>query len=100
MPASRQVRSPRWANSRTMPKEVYADEIERFLAAVEGVASARVFATPAGDIDRIYVTAENAADTREVRRAVAALVSTYGVPVDPSRIRVALFREGLRPTEI
>ncbi len=84
-----------------MPKEVYADEIERFLAAVEGVASARVFATPAGDIDRIYVTAENAADTREVRRAVAAaLVSTYGVPVDPSRIRVALFREGLRPTEI
>jgi sRNA-binding regulator protein Hfq len=84
-----------------MPREVYAEELEQLLRTLEGVASARVLATQAGEIDRIYVTVERAADPRAVRAAVAAaLVSAYGVPVEPSRIRVTLFREGLRPAEI
>lgn len=84
-----------------MPKEVYAEELEQLLRTLEGVASARVFATQAGEIDRIYVTVDRAADPRAVRAAVAAaLVSAYGVPVEPSRVRVTLFREGLRPAEI
>ena len=30
-------------NSATMPKEVFAEEIERFLGTLDGVAAARVF---------------------------------------------------------
>jgi sRNA-binding regulator protein Hfq len=84
-----------------MPREVFAEDIERFLGTLSGVASARVFAAPAGEIENIYVTAESGADTHAVRRGVAAaLVSTYSVPIDLSRIHVTLFRDGLRPTEI
>lgn len=84
-----------------MPREVFAEEIERFLATLDGVVSARVFTTPAGDIAQVYVTAENAADPRVVRRGVAtALVSTYGLPVEPWRILVTQFRSGLQPSEI
>jgi sRNA-binding regulator protein Hfq len=84
-----------------MRKEVYAEDIERFLATLEGIASVRVSTTQTGEIDRVYVTAERAADARAVRGAVAAaLVSTYALPVEPSRIQVTLFREGLRSTEI
>jgi len=84
-----------------MPREVFAEEIERFLGTLAGVASARVFTTPAGGVAQVYVTAENTADTRVVRRGVAtALVSTYGLPVEPWQIQVTQFRGGLRPSEI
>ncbi len=84
-----------------MPREVFAEEIEQFLGTLDGVASARVFTTPAGEIAQVYVTAESTADTRMVRRSVVtALVSSYGLPVEPWRIQVTQFREGLRPSEI
>ncbi len=84
-----------------MPREVFAEEIERFLGTLDGVASARVFTSPAGDIAQVYVTAETTADPRAVRGGVAtALVSTYGLPVEPWRIQVTRFRGGLRPSEI
>jgi sRNA-binding regulator protein Hfq len=84
-----------------MPREVFAEEIEQFLGTLDGVASARVFTTHAGEISQVYVTAENSADSRAIRRGVgAALVSAYGLPVEPWRIQVTQLRDGLRPTEI
>lgn len=84
-----------------MPREVFAEEIERFLGTLDGVASARVFTTHAGDVSQVYVTAENSADSRAIRRGVgAALISAYGLPVEPWRIQVTQLRDGLRPSEI
>jgi sRNA-binding regulator protein Hfq len=84
-----------------MPREVFAEEIERFLGTLDGVASARVFTNPAGEISQVYVTAENSADSRAIRRGVgAALISAYGLPVEPWRIQVTQLRDGLRPAEI
>lgn len=84
-----------------MPREVFAEEIERFLGTLDGVASARVFTTRAGEVSQVYVTAENAADSRAIRRGVgAALISAYGLPVEPWRIQVTQLRDGLRPAEI
>ncbi len=83
-----------------MPKEVFAEEIERLLAALDGVASARVVTTPAGTIDHVYVTASHS-DSHAIRRGVvAALVSAFGVPVDPWRVQVTQLRSGVRPDEI
>ncbi len=84
-----------------MPREVFAEEIERFLGTLEGVASARVSTTPAGEIAQVYVTAERTADPRALRRRVStALLSTYSLPVDPWRVLVTQFRGGIRPAEI
>ncbi len=84
-----------------MPREVFAEEIERFLGTLDGVASARVFTTPAGEIAQVYVTAERTADPRAVRRGIStALLSTYGLPVEPWRVQVTQFRGGIRPAEI
>ena len=84
-----------------MPREVFAEEIERFLGTLDGIASARVFTTPGGEISQVYVTAENSADSRAIRRGVgAALISAYGLPVEPWRIQVTQLRGGLRPAEI
>jgi sRNA-binding regulator protein Hfq len=84
-----------------MPREVFAEEIERFLGTLDGVASARVFTTPAGEIAQVYVTAERMADPRGVRRSITtALLSTYGLSVDPWRVQVTQFRGGIRPSEI
>ncbi len=84
-----------------MPREVFAEEIEQFLGTLDGVASARVFTTPAGEIAQVYVTAEHTADPRSLRRRVStALLSTYSLPVDPWRVLVTQFRGGIRPAEI
>ncbi len=84
-----------------MPREVFAEEIERFLGTLDGIASARVFTSPVGEISQVYVTAENSADSRAIRRGVgAALISAYGLPVEPWRIQVTQLRGGLRPAEI
>lgn len=84
-----------------MPRHVLAEEIEQFLGTVDGVRSARILTTPAGEISQIYVTAENLFDGRAVRRAVEAVLSTtYGLPVEPWRIQVTQFRAGLGPAEI
>jgi len=84
-----------------MPKEVFAEEIERFLGTLDGVAAARVISTPAGEVAQVYVTAEHAADVRAVRRGVAAaLVSTYGIPIEPWRIQVTQPRAGVGPAEL
>ena len=84
-----------------MPRAVFAEEIERFLGTLDGVASARVFTTRAGEVSQVYVTAENSADSRAIRRGVgAALISAYGLPVEPWRIQVTQLRDGLRPAEI
>jgi len=84
-----------------MPKEVFAEEIERFLGTIDGVAAVRVFPTPGGEIARVYVTAEPTADARAVRRGVAAaLVSTYGIPIELWRIQVTQPRSGLRLGEL
>ena len=84
-----------------MPKEVFAEEIEHFLGTLDGVAAVRVFSTPAGDVAQVYVTAEHAADVRVVRRGIAAaLVSTYGIPIEPWRIQVTQPRAGMGPGEL
>jgi sRNA-binding regulator protein Hfq len=73
-----------------MPKEILAEEIERFLGTVEGVASARLLTSPSGEIDQIYITADDHTEGRTVRRAVVAVLMTqYGIPVEPWRIQVA-----------
>lgn len=83
-----------------MPREVFAEEIERLLAALDGVASARVVTTPAGAIDRVYVTSAGG-DSQAIRRGVvAAVVSAFGVPVEPWRVQVTQLRSGVRPQEI
>ena len=84
-----------------MPREIFADEIERFLEALDGVSSARVLTGPGGDISYVYVTTESASDTRGLRHGVlAALQSRFGIPIDDWRVRVTQLRAGVQPTEI
>ena len=76
-----------------MPREILADDIERFLTTVDGVVSARLLTSPAGEVDQIYITAEDATDGRTARRSVvAALMTAYGIPVEPGRIQVTHLR--------
>lgn len=76
-----------------MPSEVFAEDIEALLERLDGVTAARVVATNAGEIDRIYVTASAEKDESKVRYSVAAaLMSRYSLAVDNWRIRVARLR--------
>lgn len=76
-----------------MRKQVSAEEIERFLGTVDGVASARLLTSASGGIDQIYVTASELTERRAARRAiVAALMTTYGIPIEPWRVQVAHLR--------
>ncbi|HTD48096.1 MAG TPA: hypothetical protein VK881_12595 [bacterium] len=76
-----------------MPREVLADDIERFLTTVDGVVSARLLTSPSGEVDQIYITAEDATDGRAARRSVvAALMTAYGIPIEPGRIQVTHLR--------
>ncbi len=76
-----------------MPKQILAEEIERFLGTVDGVTSARLLTSPSGAIDQIYVTASEVTERRAARRAiVAALMTAYGIPVEPWRVQVAHLR--------
>lgn len=73
-----------------MANEVFAEDIEALLGRLEGVTAARVVATDAGEIDRIYLTASSSHDPPTVRRMVAtALMSKYSLALDGWRIRVA-----------
>lgn len=82
-----------------MPNEVFAEDIEALLERLEGISAARVVATDAGDIDRIYLTASPRYDPTAVRRTVAtALMSSYSLLLDGWRIRVArLEADGVNP---
>jgi sRNA-binding regulator protein Hfq len=83
-----------------MAKQVHAEEIERFLGTVDGVASARLLTSPSGEIDQIYVTADDRTEARAARRAViAALMTHYGIPIDPWRIQVTQLKR-FSPSEI
>src|SRR5256886_17320465 len=76
-----------------MPREILADDIERFLTTVDGVVSARLLTSPSGDVDQIYITADDATEGRAARRSVvAALMTAYGIPVEPWRIQVTPLR--------
>ncbi|MGH2398658.1 MAG: hypothetical protein ACRDF6_02345, partial [bacterium] len=76
-----------------MPSEVFAEDIEALLERLDGVTAARVVATDAGEIDRIYVTASAEKDESKIRHSVAAaLMSRYSLAVDNWRIRVARLR--------
>lgn len=76
-----------------MPKQILAEEIERFLGTVEGVASARLLTVPSGEIDQVYVTADEGTESRSARRAVvAALITEYGIPVEPWRVQVTTLK--------
>lgn len=76
-----------------MPSEVFAEDIEALLERLDVVTAARVVATGAGEIDRIYVTASAEKDESKVRQSVAsALMSRYSLAVDNWRIRVARLR--------
>ena len=84
-----------------MPREIFADEIERFLEALDGVSSARVLTESGGDISYVYVTTESALDSRGLRHGVvAALQSRFGIPIDEWRVRVTQLRAGVHPGEI
>jgi len=84
-----------------MPKKIFAEEIERFLGTVTGVASVRLLTSPSGEVDQIYVTAGDALEGRAIRRSiVAALMTEYGLPVEPWRIQVTRLREGPRVDEL
>ncbi len=83
-----------------MPSEVFAEDIEALLERLEGVDAARVVATDAGEIDRIYITASSDRDESRIRQTVtSALMSRYSLAIDGWRIRVARLRpdEGPRP---
>ena len=83
-----------------MPKQVLAEDIERFLATVDGVASARLLTSPSGEIDQVYVTADDSTESRVARRVVvAALATQYGIPLEPWRIQVAHLKR-FSPTEL
>src|SRR5256886_9146928 len=83
-----------------MPREILADDIERFLTTVDGVVSARLLTSPSGDVDQIYITADDATEGRAARRSVvAALMTAYGIPVEPGRIQVTHLR-GSRTAEL
>lgn len=76
-----------------MRSEVYAEDIEALLERLDGVAAARVVATDAGDVDRIYVTATGVRDESRLRQEIsAALMSQYSLTVDGSRVHVARLR--------
>jgi len=80
-----------------VPSEVFAEDLEALLEGLEGVAAARVVATDAGEIDRIYVTASAEGDEGKIRQVVAAaLMSQYSLAVDGWRIRVARMRQERR----
>jgi len=81
--------------------EVFAEDIEALLERLEGVTAARVVATDAGEIDRIYLTAASDHDPPAVRRMVTtALMSSYSLALDGWRIRVArLEANGPDPTQ-
>jgi sRNA-binding regulator protein Hfq len=73
--------------------EIFAEDIEALLERLEGVASARVVANDAGQIERIYVTAAADRDETALRRVVgAALMSQYSLAIDGWRIRIARLR--------
>jgi sRNA-binding regulator protein Hfq len=83
-----------------MPKQVHAEEIERFLGTVNGVASARLLTSPSGEIDQVYVTADDRTESRAARRAiVAALITQYGIPIEPWRIQVTQLKR-FSPAEL
>jgi host factor-I protein len=83
-----------------MVKEVLAEEIERFLGTVDGVASARLLTSPSGEIDQIYVTADDRTEGRIARRAVvAALMTQYGIPLESWRVQVAQLKR-FTPAEL
>jgi sRNA-binding regulator protein Hfq len=84
-----------------MPRQIFADEIERFLETLDGVSSARVLTGPGGDISYVYVTTESASDNRGLRHGVlAALQSRFGIPIDDWRVRVTQLRAGVQASEI
>ena len=83
-----------------MPKQVRAEEIERFLGTVDGVASARLLTSATGEIDQIFVTADGGTEARAARRAVvAALVTRFEIPVEPWRVQVAALKQ-FAPAEL
>lgn len=83
-----------------MVKEVLAEEIERFLGTVDGVAAARLLTSPSGEIDQIYVTADDRTEGRIARRAVvAALMTQYGIPLESWRVQVAQLKR-FTPAEL
>jgi sRNA-binding regulator protein Hfq len=80
-----------------MKSEVFAEDIEALLGRLAGVAGARVVATEAGEIDRIFVTVSAPHDPPAIRRAItAALMSEYALPVAGWRIHVARLRAAER----
>ena len=84
-----------------MPREVFADEIERFLSTLDGVSSARVLTGSDGDISFVYVTTDGATDSRSLRGGVAAaLQAHFGIPIDEWRVRVTQLRTGAQRGEI
>jgi sRNA-binding regulator protein Hfq len=84
-----------------MPREIFADEIERFLESLDGVSSARVLTGTNGDVSYVYVTTEAARDSRGLRSGViAALQSRFGLPVDDWRVRVTQLRAGAHSAQI
>ena len=87
-------------NTPAMPREILAEDIERFLTTVDGVVSARLLTSPSGEVDQIYITAEDATEGRAARRSVvAALMTAYGIPIEPGRIQVTHLR-GARAAEL
>src|SRR5207302_1623384 len=87
-------------NTPAMPREILAEDIERFLTTVDGVVSARLLTSPSGEVDQIYITAEDATEGRAARRSVvAALMTAYGIPIEPGRIQVTHLR-GARAAEV
>ncbi|HEV2356326.1 MAG TPA: hypothetical protein VGZ23_01755 [bacterium] len=84
-----------------MPRQIFADEIERFLETLHGVASARVLTDPDGAVSNVYVTASSAAEGRGLRHGiVAALQSHFGIPIDEWRVRIAQLRTDVPVSEV
>ncbi|MDR7423298.1 MAG: hypothetical protein QN159_12645 [Armatimonadota bacterium] len=74
----------------SLPREVFAEEIEAFLERLDAVGAVRIVANDAGEIERIYATTEAAGDDSVVRRAItSALMSRYNIHVDGWRVHVA-----------
>lgn len=76
-----------------MPSEIFAEDIEALLERLEGVAAARVVATEAGEINRIYITVAGDRDESRLRQEISAvLMSQYSLAVDGWRVHVARLR--------